>query len=44
MVSVEARELTWLTKKERKNVTTNVVDMMPDILILDLGRLDSKRV
>jgi len=28
---VEARELTWLTKKERKTVTTNVVGMMPDI-------------
>ena len=33
MVSVEAKESTWLTINESKKVrTTVVVDMMPDIL------------
>jgi hypothetical protein len=34
MVSVDARALTWLTRKEKKNERRNVVDMMIDILSL----------
>jgi hypothetical protein len=33
MVSVEARELTWLTKKESRKVITSVGDIMPNIAL-----------
>lgn len=32
MVSVEARELTWLTKNESKQLKMSVTDMMLDML------------
>jgi hypothetical protein len=34
MVSVDARALTWPTRKEKKNERMNVVNMMIDILSL----------
>lgn len=43
MVSVEARELTWLTKNEIKTARTTVVDMMPDILTCLLYSLSMEK-
>jgi hypothetical protein len=39
MVSVEARELTWLKKKQSKKLITSVGDMMPDITALDEAKV-----
>jgi hypothetical protein len=41
MVSVEARELTWLTKNESKKLITSVGDIMPDIALLDEAIVES---
>jgi hypothetical protein len=39
MVSVEARALTWLKKKQSKKLITSVGDMMPDMTAFEEAKV-----